>query len=171
MDEKTVLKAMKGEKEAFEEIMRYWEPRIYGFALKHLGNVDDARDITQEVLFLVYRKIHQLRKPEAFSSWIYSIAMNEIRKLWKKRGEEKIEITLPIEVPKRKGYAFLALQMISPEQREVILLKEIEGFSIKEIARILNIPEGTVKSRLFYGLKALRREYLRLKEESYERIQ
>lgn len=171
MDEKIVLKAMRGEKEAFEEIMRHLEPRIYSFALKHLGNVDDARDITQEVLFLVYRKIHQVRKPEAFSSWVYSIAMNEIRKLWKKRGEERVEINLSVEVPRKKGYAFLALQMISPEQREVILLKEIEGFSIKEIARILSIPEGTVKSRLFYGLKALRREYLRLKEESYERVQ
>ncbi len=171
MDEKIVLRAIKGEREAFEEIMRHWEPKIYSFALKHLGNVDDARDVTQDVLFLVYRKIHQVRNPDAFSSWVYSIAMNEIKKVWKKRGQDKVEIKLPVEISSRKGYAFMALQMIPADQREVILLKEIEGFSIKEISQILNIPEGTVKSRLFYGLKALRREYLRLKEESYERVQ
>jgi len=166
-----VERAKRGETEAFEEIVRQWEPRLYNFALKHLGNVDDAKDITQEVFFLVYRKINQIRKPESFSSWVFSIAMNEIRKMWKKRARERVEIKLPSHTSEKEGYAVIALQMIPPEQREAILLKEIEGFSIKEIAGILKIPEGTVKSRIFYGLKALKKEYLRLKEESHERLQ
>jgi len=171
MDEKLIERAKRGEREAFEEIMRRWEPKIYSFALKHLGNVDDAKDVTQEVLFLIYRKIYQLKNTDAFSSWVYSITLNEIRKIWKRREKDRVEIRLPEGSSERVGYAIFALQMIPPEHREVILLKEIEGFSIKEIAEMLKIPEGTVKSRLFYGLKALRREYLRLKEEANGRIQ
>ena len=84
MDEKLIERAKRGEREAFEEIMRRWEPKIYSFALKHLGNVDDAKDVTQEVLFLIYRKIYQLKNTDAFSSWVYSITLNEIRKIWKR---------------------------------------------------------------------------------------
>jgi len=164
-----VVKAKRGEKKAMERLIREWQPRLYNFALKHLGNPDDAVDVTQQVLFIMSRQLKKLREPSAFSVWLYSIAMNEIRKTWRKRREEVAEV--PDYMGEKEGLAFAALQLLPPHQREIILLKEIEGFSVKEISEILSIPEGTVKSRLFYALKALRAQYLRLKEEAYGRPQ
>ncbi len=153
-----------------ETLLREWQPRIYNFAMKHLANPDDALDVTQQVLFTVSTRISQLREVGAFSVWVFSIAMNEIRKIWKRRREGEV-VEVPASYGEKQGLAFAALQLLPPHQREIILLKEVEGFSIREISQILSIPEGTVKSRLFYALKALRREYLRLKEEAYGRPQ
>ncbi len=165
-----IIRARKGERKAVEALLREWQPRIYNFALKHLGNPDDASDVTQQVLFTVSRKISGLREVGAFSVWVFSITMNEIRKVWEERRRE-IPLQVPSSAGEREGLAFAALHLLPPHQREIILLKEVEGFSIKEIARILSIPEGTVKSRLFYALKALREQYLKLKEEAYGRPQ
>lgn len=174
MQEKEIIELAKaGNPEAWEKLISTWHPKIYYFVLKYLGNEEDAKDVTQEVFFSVSRNLSSLRSTEAFSTWIYKIALNCVRQYVKKAARSRQLLSEPSHFsPKREeGLIEKALNYIPSQQKEVILLKEIEGFSIKEIAEMLSIPEGTVKSRLFYGLKTLREVYLKLKEERYEELQ
>ncbi len=175
MEEKDIIELAKaGDSKAWEKLIYIWQPKIYYFVLKYLGNEEDAKDVTQEVFFSVFKNLPSLRNSEAFSSWIYKIALNCIRQHVKKSVKNRqFQLSEPIYFqPKREeGLVEKALDYLPSQQKEVILLKEIEGFSIKEIARMLSIPEGTVKSRLFYGLKSLREIYLKLKEGKYEELQ
>ncbi len=174
MDERKIIEeAKEGNPKALEKLVMNWQARIYYFALRYLGNEEDAKDVTQEVFFSVFRNLHQLRNSEAFPSWIYKITLNCIRQ-HVRRFPKQLQLNQEIvgeSEPKGEGLVEKALAYLSPQHREVILLKEVEGFSIKEIAEMLGVPEGTVKSRLFYGLKSLREIYLKLREGRYEELQ
>lgn len=173
MDDISLVKqAQTGDADAFNELARRWQGKIHRFVYGFFGNADDAGEITQKTLIRVYRKVQDLDDPDRFSSWIYRIANNlcldELKRAGRRRssslnGEEELiadsESRTPAGQLESRELGELirdALVLLPDEQRIVIVLKEYEGMKFREIADILDEPENTVKSRMYYGLKSLR---------------
>ncbi len=173
MDDDLLVKQVQlGDPRAFDVLAERWRERIHRFVFRYFGNADDAGEITQKTLIRVYRKIHELDEPSSFSPWIYRIANNlclyEVKRAGRKRSQplgswaERIpesENHMPSKQLESRELGEIvqdALITLPDEQRIVIILKEFEGMKFREIADILDEPENTVKSRMYYGLKALR---------------
>jgi len=179
-EEKSLLiKAKSGDIEAFEQLVEVYEKKVFNIALRMIGNYDDANDIAQEVFIRVYKSLGGFKEQSAFSTWIYRITTNvcldELRKRKNKKvvyidedvksddGEIKrqFEATEPTpEIVAEKNYVRQvvndAIQKLSEEHRTVIILRDIQGFSYEEIAKITKCPEGTVKSRINRARQALK---------------
>ncbi|MGC8977030.1 MAG: RNA polymerase sigma factor [Candidatus Ratteibacteria bacterium] len=152
--------------ESFEELVKRYEKMVYGIAYRFLNNKQDAEDITQEVFLIVYRKIRNLRKSNSLTNWIYTISLNLTRHYMKKNSREnnlyqvfKDRLTLEnkqTDYENLKEKIKISLGKLSPQQRDAIELKYFKGLKIKEISKIMNCKEGTVKVHLFRGIKALK---------------
>ncbi len=162
MDELELIERLKnGDEEAMREIMRIYKNRIFNFILRIVKDRDKALDLTQEVFIRAYFRIKSFRKNAKFSTWLFTIASNLSRSELRKR---KIVDFLHAFYPKLlvndhpgnfNGIEYF-LNQIKPDYRIPLVLKEVEGFSIEEIANILKIPEGTVKSRIFRAKENLK---------------
>lgn len=145
--------------EQFEQNIRKYAPNMYRLALAMLHNREDAEDAVSEAVLRAYEKIHTLRKKESFKSWIMQIAANEARRIYGRNKRvmpvEDMEAYMPAFREERHELWDVVMQL-DLVYREVIMLYFYERFSIKEIGMILHVPEGTVKSRLSRGKKALR---------------
>ena len=164
-DSDLVLAAQRGDMEAFNRLIARWEKRIFNYLLRILGDREDAMDVSQEVFLKAYQKLNSLQEATRFSYWLFRIAHNEAFSLVRKsRPEEEwvgqgdgpewgrrmapVEVSLAVEA---------ALDKLSPDQREAVVLKVYQGFKFEEIGEILGTPVSTVKSRLYTGLEQLRR--------------
>lgn len=170
-----ILKAQKGDNQAFNKLVALWYKRIYNLALKYFSGHDMAMEATQRTFISVHKSLPKLRDTERFKSWIYRIAVNvcheEERKLKRQamaidgvaaRENETIQMATygPEKDLRQKELSSLlleALKGINEEQRMVVIMKEYEGMKFREIAEVLEISENTVKSRMYYGLSALRK--------------
>lgn len=176
MNEQLLIQQVKnGDKAAFNHIVEKWHSKIFRFAFRFFADEDEAHDITQKTFIKTYQSVNTLENPEKFSSWIYRIANNLCLDELKRAGRRKStsleaymeqssglegEFTLPDADLQNKELGHIlqkALLTLPDEQRTVIILKEYEGLKFREIADILEEPENTVKSRLYYGLKSTRR--------------
>lgn len=183
MDEKEqIAKAASGDIAAFESLIRAYESRIYNIVIKQLGNEEDAGDVTQETLLKIYRALPAFKQESRFSTWIYRIAINACYDFLRTRTrrarleEQRLDADsdrfaiLPageesqpehqLEQKQRKQALYQALDQLSPEQRLMIILRDIQGFSYEEIAAITTLPAGTVKSRISRARSALRQRLL-----------
>lgn len=170
---------------AFNTLVWRWEKPMYNFILRYLGKRDEARDLTQQVFIKVYRNLARLKDRERFSSWIYQIAANLCRDVIKQKRRRQsysletlresgaleetahAELTLlpeaalhPDKVVSRnelKDILEKALQEIPEEQRIVVIMKEYHGLKFTEIAEALGVSVNTIKSRMYYGLSALKK--------------
>lgn len=180
--ETIIKKAKAGDKLALNKLVNQWYARIYNFALKYMGDEDLASEVTQRTFIKVYQKIGQLKNVESFKSWLYQIALNYCREeqrkiknkwtvsLYSQKDDEEFSNfnekdssrrSNPEETLYQNELSDLlqkALSEISEEQRLVVIMKEYEGLKFKEIAKTLNISENTAKSRLYQGLKALKKK-------------
>jgi RNA polymerase sigma-70 factor (ECF subfamily) len=162
MDEiELVERLKKGDEEAIREIMRAYKNRIFNFILRIVKDREKALDLTQEVFIKAYFKINTFKKDSKLSTWLFTIASNLSRsELRKRKIIDFINMLSPKllveEHPGNSSGIEYFLQKIKPDYRIPFILKEIEGFSSEEIANILKIPEGTVKSRIFRAKKTLR---------------
>jgi RNA polymerase sigma-70 factor, ECF subfamily len=171
MDESALVKEAKsGSLQAFTALAGKWQSRIERFAYGYLGDHDDAAEIAQKTMIRVYSGLGSLQETGKFSYWIYRIANNLCLDEMKRAGRRKSEPLNPILtqdnenlspdlIAERKElgeFIHKALLTLPEEQRTVIILKEFEGLKFREIAEVLDQPENTVKSRMYYGLKALR---------------
>ncbi len=176
MDEKLLIKqAQNGDNAAFRRLFELWHTKIYRFAYRFFADEDEASEITQKTFIKTYQNVSSLDDPGKFSPWIYRIANNlcldELKRAGRRKstsleswleqtgGAESDTIT-PDDLLQQKELGAIiqkALLTLPDEQRTVIILKEYEGLKFREIAEILEEPESTVKSRLYYGLKATRR--------------
>lgn len=161
-----VLRAQAGDREALNELFRLVQEPLYRYIVSLVGSPALAEDILQEVFILIYRKLNWLREPELFRSWTYRIATREaFRQLKRERrwsdasADESVLEDLP--APSRDS---LTLEMISqmvarvsPASRAVIVLHYLHEMPLGEVADILGLALGTVKSRLAYGLDCLRK--------------
>jgi len=154
------------DRKLFENFVKGNMKRAYFSALSILGNHDDAMELSQEAFLRAYRYFPSFDKSKKFFTWYYKIlrnlCMNNIRDN-KNRKEvgllenmaEKITLDSSIEKDELKIAVENALMKLEPADREIIILKEFENHSYKEIAELLNIPIGTVMSKLFYSRKKL----------------
>ncbi len=173
--EAIILKAQKGDSQAFNRLVALWYKRIYNLALKYFSGHDMAMEAAQRTFIAVHKSLPNLRNTEHFKSWIYRIAVNVCHEEERKSKRQAISIegvgeketeTIqlatygPEETMQHQELSKLlleALKEINEEQRMVVIMKEYEGMKFREIADVLDISENTVKSRMYYGLSALRK--------------
>lgn len=170
-----VLRAQSGDLEAAEELIRGIQKALFLYICRLVGR-PDAEDILQEVLLQIFRKLEGLQDPELFRAWAYRIASRAAfaflkrKHRWSDRfDDEAIMEDLP--APSRESIPDLFQEMpellddISPGSRAVIMLHYLHDMTIEEVAAILKIHSGTVKSRLSYGLSCLRKSIKRKGQE------
>lgn len=158
-----VLRAQAGDREAFDEILQTIQHPLYRY-LRNVTGVDEAEDLLQETLLQVYRKLHWLRDPELLIPWAFRIASRvAFRRLRRRRrlSESQLDTDLALEAPLVHDPSAVSmiegrLSQVSPASRAVLTLHYLEELTLQEIAEILELPTGTVKSRLAYGLRQLR---------------
>ncbi len=176
-DEQIVRRALEGDGEAFGEIVRRWERKIFALAYGMLGSAEEARDATQETFIAAFRNLRAFRGEAKVSSWLHRIAVNQCitrQRRARVRPETGIEdeaeafgerfLAAPAEGSphgaaerrERTEAVRRAVQALPPELREVVLLKEFEELTFQEIADALGVPLSTVKSRLYRALGQLR---------------
>ncbi|MGD8376701.1 MAG: sigma-70 family RNA polymerase sigma factor [Acidobacteriota bacterium] len=154
----------RGDELAWEALVRRYQGRVYGLALHYVRDADEARDLAQEVFVRIYAKLGTFRGHETFVSWMLRLARNlcidHLRRVKARvpvddvNVDEGPELRHPGAGPEaafaadaRKRLVYRALGKLSESYREIILLKDIQGLKIEEIATMLGLPAGTVKSR------------------------
>ncbi len=176
-----MLRAVNGgDATAYRGLVEKYQQRVYSMAYGVLRNREDARDVTQDAFVKAYKNLHSFRLESSFYTWLYRIAMNLAIDLTRKRkrrqtssfdeqiatrdGEGQIAETHHQDSPsktleRKQLYSKImdAIGKLPEDQQQVILLRELEGLSYREISDITGIPEGTVMSRLFYARKKLQK--------------
>jgi len=171
-DAACVRRLQRGDIDAFEILVRRHEKTIFNLVYRMLGDYDDAAETSQEVFLSAYRAIGQFRGEANFSTWLYRIALNHAttrRKsaaLRQKRfvaidGTDMIDSDQigPAETLEKKELrerVQRALSELEPEDATVILLRDLQDVPYEDVARVLKIPVGTVKSRLHRARQALK---------------
>jgi RNA polymerase sigma-70 factor (ECF subfamily) len=184
-DEQIVERALNGDPEAFGEIVRRWERRIYALCYGILGREEEARDASQETFMSAFRNLRGFRGEAKVSSWLHRIAVNQCitkQRRAKVRGETSLEdenetddssfFAPAFQSPSRAAEhkqktdaVRRAVNALPIELKQVIVMKEFEEMTFQEIADTLDLPLSTVKSRLYTALKQLR---MRLENTSFE---
>jgi len=171
-DTDLIRQAARGNVEAYNLLISRWEKRVYNYLLRLVRNREDALDLTQDVFLKAYQNLRKLDDPQRFSSWLFRIAHNEAYSMFRKRRPEADAEEIPPEssetaitiggsgvFPIELGLAVAgALDRLSPDQREAVVLKIYQGFKFEEMAEILSCPVSTVKSRLYTALELLKLE-------------
>jgi RNA polymerase sigma-70 factor (ECF subfamily) len=165
------LRAQAGDLEAFDRLFRLLQDPLYRYIFSLVGARAPAEDVLQEVFILIYRKIRWLREPELLRPWVYRIATREAFKHLKRerRWADKTEdeaVLLDLPAPTRdemtpEMITQLVAQLVeglSPASRAVIVLHYLHDMPLAEIAEVMGVAVGTVKSRLAYGLDLMRRQ-------------
>lgn len=172
-DGEVVRRCKQGQREAFDILVEKYYKKIYNLSYRFVGDSEEANDLAQEIFAAAYQNLKRFRGDAKFSTWLFQIAANRGKnrfKYLKRRGyfanraprdgdDEKD--ALQREIPDdsmnpEKIFASKQIRRIvqdaindlEPDHKEIVILRDIEGFSYDEIAQILNLPEGTTKSRL-----------------------
>lgn len=177
-----VALCQQGDTEAFEVLVERHQKKMLNIAYRMTGNYDEACDVTQEAFVAAYKSIRKFKAESKFSTWLYRIVINYSKNRLKQlRGRERRESFSLDDSTKIKGTEISrqssaqesdpgtrmerrereaqvqhCINTLDEEYRDVLVLKDIQGFSYEEIKAILNIPDGTVKSRLSRARNALK---------------
>jgi RNA polymerase sigma-70 factor (ECF subfamily) len=172
-----VERCLSGDAGGWEELVRVHTRRVYGICYRFTGREGEAQDMTQDVFLRVFRTLKSFRAAEgSFTTWLTRITRNLLidnyRRTRQDRVTDSIEGQLPVleqsipsssrpegaVVMREKGEILqAALEKLSPELRETVILRDLQEMEYREIAQVLDIPEGTVKSRLNRGRAELAR--------------
>ncbi len=185
-DEKLVQRCLDGDARSWEALLQSLNGRIYNMAFRYTGRFDISEELTQEIFLKVYEKLSSFR-PQSGSlrNWVMRVGRNLIidhyrvtRKEKKVAGSEELEVlefpeetttSSPFEnlyLKERAELLMSGLKELTPELEEAVLLRDIEGFTYQEIADLLAIPEGTVKSRINRGRIELAKVIRRIRTEA-----
>jgi RNA polymerase sigma-70 factor, ECF subfamily len=176
-DADLIRQATRGNVEAYNLLVSRWEKRVYNYLLRITGNREDSLDLTQDVFLKAYQNLGKLDNPERFAPWLYRIAHNEAYSMFRKRRPESDVDDLEPEgtgggitvggssvFPIELSLAVAgALERLSADQREAVVLKIYQGFKFEEMAEILSCPVSTVKSRLYSALELLKNQLAPIK--------
>lgn len=177
-DAELVERARDGDTRAFDELVEKYTPKLYGLVYHMTSNREDTNDVLQEVFAKAYRALKRFRGKSSFYTWIYSIATNMTLNFLKKRNRRRamslddldlaiehdpdfIDATSKSDPVREVGLSELqerlnmAMQKLSVDHRTVVTMFDIQAMPHAEIAKILGISEGTVRSRLFYAHRQL----------------
>jgi RNA polymerase sigma-70 factor (ECF subfamily) len=165
-DADLIHRARKGDVDAFNLLVSRWDKRVFNYILRLVNSREDALDLCQDTFLKAYQNLKKLEEASRFAPWIFRIAHNEAYSLLRKRRPEvDAGEGLPPDHAKSREYpvelslaAAAALERLSADQRETVVLKVYQGFKFEEISEILEIPVSTVKSRLYTALDVLKSE-------------
>ncbi len=188
-----VAQCRQGDPDAFARLVALHEHMVFNLALRLTGDPEEARDVSQDVFLQVYRMLPRFEGRSSLKTWVYRIVVNQChnrQRWWKRRkkdrsrpiedltpadearlSESSTETQNPYEEIRRReqGRAVqVALLALSFEHRAILLLREVEGLSVEQVAESLALPQGTVKSRLSRAREALRRQLLAVAQASTE---
>ena len=174
-EELLVDRCRQGDRDSFARLMRLHEKQIYNFTYRMLGNEEEAEDLTQDIFIAAFRGIRKFRGEAKFSTWLYRIALNQTRNRIKylsrrnffakqsRRAKSREEgpwenpefladsAPSPEQWTMTKNLASQVqkcLDQMPPEARQILVLRDVQGFSYEELAEMLSLNLGTVKSRL-----------------------
>lgn len=172
-DEVLVEMVKSGSEIAFNELVKRYMKKAYSIAYQFLGNSQDAKDLSQDVFIKIYQSISSFKEGYKFFSWFYRILMNhcinfkkrkyifddidEFKNYSNQEGSNGKSLDDNINLGELKEMVHNAISKLPLRQRKVVILCEIEGLSQNDVSKILNISEGTVRSRLFYAKKKLKK--------------
>jgi RNA polymerase sigma-70 factor (ECF subfamily) len=163
-----------GNKTAFAEIVLHYQKRVFNIAYRMLGNMEEAKDLAQEVFLTVFESVKDLREEVKFGAWLTQITLNHCRNRWKYLKRRQYFNSDSLDDPRETEDGNMAKAFYDPsdnpevlyekkmiqqfiqkgllklkeDQRELIVLRDLQGFSYEEIGELLGIPEGTIKSKL-----------------------
>ena len=180
-EEKWVADARRGDTAAFESLLRRYEKRVLALTGRMCRNPEDAQEAAQEAFLAAWQGLPSFRGDASFSAWLYRLASNACVDLLRREGrhsgaagpslnDEEISLDVPDTSPSPQESAErkelreqieAGLQSLSPEHRQVLILREIHQLSYEEIAQSLALDLGTVKSRINRGRKQLRNFLIR----------
>ena len=173
LERELIRKCKAGDARFYEPLVRAYEPSGLRLAAGMLGNLEDARDALQDAFVKAFDALHRFDLRRPFGPWFFQILRNHCRDMLRSRQarfkvetlDENLELRPadsekgPERVRQRaaaRDLLWSALERVGDEHREILVLKELQGFRYNEIAQILDIPEGTVASRLFHARRALK---------------
>ena len=160
-DAAAIERCLNGDKEAFRYLVERYQKQSVAHAVAILGNREDALDASQEAFIDAFKALKNFDRTRKFYPWFYVLLRNRCYKMTARKREteniEETEILAPREgLPDEERFALeKALLTLSKEDREIITLKYLDGLSYEELAERMQIPKGTVMSRLFYVRKQL----------------
>ena len=175
-EQKLIERASGGDPAAFNQLMAMHEKRMYAVALRMFANREDAQDCLQEAMLRIYRAIGGFKGQSSFSTWVYRITMNtcldELRRKknrpstsldnlldqgWSPSDGDNAPERRAIQSETRKTLAG-AIRELPEDMRSAIVLRDVQGYSYDEIAQMLDVNVGTIKSRISRGREKLREE-------------
>ena len=169
MEDKLIEKSINGDMKSFELLIDRYMQYAYNIAYRMMGNEEDAKDMSQEAMIKAYRNIKKFERKSQFSTWLYRIVMNTCKDELRKRKEETLSTdeligegitrlnslqddthnpVIAYEELEVREEIHQAIGALKEEYKAVVILKDIMGYSYEEIGQILQIPIGTVRSRL-----------------------
>ncbi len=166
-DASLIARYLRGDVEAFTDLMRAHEERVFAICLRMLRDREAALDATQETFITVFRKVDRFAGHSAFSTWLYRVAVNtcydQTRRRVRQQAEPLPETTDPrddsaqddLESVEVRPELEAALAALPPDFRAAVVLSDAEGLALQTVAEILGVPVGTVKSRVFRGRRLL----------------
>ena len=184
-----IRKAKQGDMLAFEELILKHEKIVYNLALRMMNHSEDAQDISQEVFLKAYRSLQNFDERSAFSTWLYRITHNTcIDEMRKRKGKQSYSLEEELESAdgsmqrqvadagdtpeeslmrkEQKSEILQALDTLSEEHKAAIILRDVKGMAYEEIAEILELSLGTVKSRISRARNQLKTEILKMREQN-----
>lgn len=191
-DDRLVTQCRAGDEVAFRQLVQRYQRKVYGVALGMLRDAEDAMDLTQEAFVKVYKHIDRFKGGSSFYTWLYRIVVNlcidHLRRAGRYRvveyddarvrepdGQDDIVPTTfdlhPERVAGRRElqqWVGEALENLSPNHRAVILMREVEGLSYTEMAKVMNCSKGTIMSRLFHARRNMQKALLELQPKRAE---
>jgi RNA polymerase sigma-70 factor, ECF subfamily len=169
-EEALVLAAAAGDERAYGKLVQTYQARLYNFVRSMVRNPELAEDITQESFVKAYFSLKKLQNPKSFKSWLFRIANNNTLDYLRKKRLAEIDTDENVRESyvdgrspekgaledERVGHIRTALMKLKEDQRSILVMCDLQGLSYAEIADALNIPFGTVQSRIFYARKKLK---------------
>lgn len=180
VDQEIVAQFRSGDRDAFAKLVQKYQSRVLTLATRILDNRSEAEDVAQDIFVKVFQSLHEFRGASRFSTWLYRITVNHCLNYIRRRTRQQQTLVAAepeewmqesptsnphrtLEQKERWALVQAKLQVLSPEYRTILLLRDFEGLSYEEIADVLQLESGTVKSRLHRArteLKALLEPYL-----------
>jgi RNA polymerase sigma-70 factor, ECF subfamily len=177
LDSSLVERCLSGDETAWDDLVRVHTRRVYGLCYRFTGKDSEAQDLTQEVFMRVFRTLKTFRAAEGtFVTWLARLTRNLLIDNYRRTRQDRVTDSIEEQLPVLEGVQGgdsrpdrilagreaseilqAALQKLSPDLRETVILRDLQDMEYREIAMILKIPEGTVKSRLNRGRAELAR--------------
>ncbi|QOX62644.1 sigma-70 family RNA polymerase sigma factor [Anoxybacterium hadale] len=169
-EKQLIQKAKMGDEKSFESLILGCQSKAYNLAIRYLKNEEDAMDALQESFIKIFRHLNSFKEDSRFDTWVYRIVVNTCNDILRKNSSRKTtdsifrtedDKEMVVEIPDSSGapeevydkkekseYIMSCMDKLSQDQREIIILRDIQGFSYDEISEILKCSVGTVKSRI-----------------------